>query len=298
MKDKSVLFRNESSPLITLENYETFFLLYVDEELNAEERRAVEAFVNENLSLQQEFQLLMQTKVEADETIVFPDKNTLFKIPATKRTVVFTLYRTVAIAAILLLAAGVFWLMPRENGTSSGSSIAKAEPKKTTTIQQTDKTTNNGSKIQQASIEPKEIATAEKKTKTVQRTNVDVAKNENPEKPIDPSDNPGEFSGTREIRPATVETTTPLVAMNETAGSGNLASKTLIVDQPAEQSSAKSAGVITGPEGGPEDQPDGENKSKLRGFFRQVKRVVGKTTHLPGEENKKLLIGNIEIAIK
>src|SRR6478736_2196411 len=49
MKDKSVLFRSESSPLITLENYETFFLLYVDEELNAEERRAVEAFVSENL---------------------------------------------------------------------------------------------------------------------------------------------------------------------------------------------------------------------------------------------------------
>src|SRR6476620_9677260 len=72
MENKCVLFRNESSPLITLENYETFFLLYVDEELSTEERRAVEAFVNENLSLQQEFQLLMQTKVEADETIVFP----------------------------------------------------------------------------------------------------------------------------------------------------------------------------------------------------------------------------------
>ena len=297
MEDKSMLFKSESSSLITLENYETFFLLYVDEELNAEERRAVEMFVSKNPSLQQELHLLMQTKLQPDQDVVFPDKDLLYRTPATKRTVVVSIYRSVGVAAVILVALGIFWLMPRDNGTTSGPIVAKAEPKKTSTIQKKESTAKTETKSQTAVARQEDVTNSGKKITTVPQTKVDVAKNDN-----GMNKNQVQVEGTyetpveKEIRPSTLETTAPILAMNET-GSNDFKDATLIVDQPVEQSKTKVAGTLTTVGGGENDPGSTESKSKLRGFFRQVKRVVEKTAHLPGED-KKLQIGNIEIALK
>jgi hypothetical protein len=63
---------------INRHNYEEFFLLYVDNELSAAERKAVDAFVEENPDLQMELSLLQQTVVNADD-IVLHKKNWLYK---------------------------------------------------------------------------------------------------------------------------------------------------------------------------------------------------------------------------
>jgi anti-sigma factor RsiW len=65
--------------MITRENYEEFFLLYVDNELSAAAKSAVERFVDDNPDLREEWEAFLQCRVEPDEKFVFPDKNELLK---------------------------------------------------------------------------------------------------------------------------------------------------------------------------------------------------------------------------
>jgi hypothetical protein len=63
---------------INRNNYESFFLLYVDNELSATERNALELFVQENTDLQEELDMLKLSIVKADD-IFFIKKDKLFK---------------------------------------------------------------------------------------------------------------------------------------------------------------------------------------------------------------------------
>ncbi len=63
---------------INRNNYEEFFLLYVDNELSAVERNAVELFVQENVDLKEELNMLLQTVVNAD-AVLFVNKPGLLK---------------------------------------------------------------------------------------------------------------------------------------------------------------------------------------------------------------------------
>jgi hypothetical protein len=60
-------------------NYEEFFILYMDNELSAEESRLVEQFAEENADLKEELDLLMQSRMLPDEEIVFADRDSLLK---------------------------------------------------------------------------------------------------------------------------------------------------------------------------------------------------------------------------
>ncbi|MCU0322531.1 MAG: hypothetical protein MUE72_08955 [Chitinophagaceae bacterium] len=62
-------------------NYEEFFLLYLDGELNSNDEQMVETFLQNNPDLQDEFNMLLDTKLEADE--VSFDKSALYKNEAT-----------------------------------------------------------------------------------------------------------------------------------------------------------------------------------------------------------------------
>src|SRR5215471_15469 len=60
-------------------NYEEFFLLYVDDELDAASKLAVEDFIQQHADLAIELEMLMQAK-SLPEEIVFADKERLLRI--------------------------------------------------------------------------------------------------------------------------------------------------------------------------------------------------------------------------
>jgi hypothetical protein len=67
---------NHINPIITLDNYEEYFILYMDNELDPNQVQMVESFLNEHPRLQLELDMLMETKLPVEE-IRF-DKSSLF----------------------------------------------------------------------------------------------------------------------------------------------------------------------------------------------------------------------------
>jgi anti-sigma factor RsiW len=64
---------------ITKENYEEYFLLYVDNELPASVRSLVERFVADNPDLKEEWEALLQCRFQPDQESGFPDKGVLLQ---------------------------------------------------------------------------------------------------------------------------------------------------------------------------------------------------------------------------
>lgn len=67
-------------PLINRDNYETWFMLYVDEELTAQEKTSVEHFIAVNPDLKETFRILSATKIKDDITLSADFKASLAKL--------------------------------------------------------------------------------------------------------------------------------------------------------------------------------------------------------------------------
>jgi anti-sigma factor RsiW len=120
--DKEILFRNGSAG-INPENYETQFLLYVDNELDVAGKTAVETFVLQHPSVQEQFMLLKKTKLEP-ETIVFADKASLYRKEEKERRVVFMRWQRIAVAAALIGVIALVWtLVPPSNHTADQGTV-------------------------------------------------------------------------------------------------------------------------------------------------------------------------------
>lgn len=64
---------------INRNNYEEYFILYADNELKLAERKMVEDFVAIHTDLKEEFDLVLQMKLDPEDQMPFPDKSSLFK---------------------------------------------------------------------------------------------------------------------------------------------------------------------------------------------------------------------------
>ncbi|MCU0384788.1 MAG: hypothetical protein MUE38_02090 [Flavihumibacter sp.] len=119
--DKSKLFRtSDTSSPVSILNYESFFVLYADDELSNEEKAATEKFVYDNPEFQAEFELIQQAKLIPDNTVLFPGKEKLYRGQSATVRPLFPVWTRYAAAAMILLMAGMFW-MSRQTETSNSN---------------------------------------------------------------------------------------------------------------------------------------------------------------------------------
>jgi hypothetical protein len=109
--------------------------MYVDGELKASEKAAVEKELVSNASLQKELQWLRRSQVTPDTSIVFPDKALLYKQAEPARVFSMTARRWSAAAAVALLLGSAVWMMMDGNKTidKPGSFVAADQPQKKNT---------------------------------------------------------------------------------------------------------------------------------------------------------------------
>src|SRR5689334_11890050 len=118
---------------INRQSYEEYFLLYADGELNESERRAVEEFIDQNPDLAGELSILQDTVFESDSSIVFENKELLFKDETGNRKVFYMSWFRIAAAAAVLMAlmlTGWLFLGNRNTRINQPVTIAKQEPVK------------------------------------------------------------------------------------------------------------------------------------------------------------------------
>jgi hypothetical protein len=103
------MYFKESDMDINRNNYETSFLLYLDQELGHAEMLKVEKFLTENPDLQKEFVLLQQT-IFQPEQIIYDQKELLFH-KEEKRRVIPLYWTRIAASVIFLMVMGGFILV-------------------------------------------------------------------------------------------------------------------------------------------------------------------------------------------
>ena len=95
---------------INRDNYEEYFLLYIDRELSADERQVLESFVRRNPDLEKELERLKQT-VAPPPVIVFENKDILVREEKKRRFLPVYWTRIAAALVILLTGAGVMLMV-------------------------------------------------------------------------------------------------------------------------------------------------------------------------------------------
>ena len=163
--DKTTLYRTEDteSP-VTILNYETFFVQYGDDELSNEEKAATEKFVYEHPEFQAEFELIQQARLIPETSLLFPDKEKLYRGKAAKIRPIFPVWTRYAAAAMVLLTLGLFWINRQSNNTTgTDQQVAAATPANVDSIQPS--VTSEQTEL--ASLPPVKISEGSEKTGSV-----------------------------------------------------------------------------------------------------------------------------------
>ncbi len=114
-QEKEQLFKNEAG--ISLSNYQTYFLLYTDNELSDSDINEVERFVLQHPELQDEFTLIQKTKL-IPERLVFKDKKSLYRTEKERR-IIPIFWMRMSVAAAIIAAMVLSWGLFQNNTTAT-----------------------------------------------------------------------------------------------------------------------------------------------------------------------------------
>jgi hypothetical protein len=234
--DESIVFNDKESllkveqPALSMSSYETYFLLYIDNELSAKDRADVELFVLQHPALQAEFMLLKQSKL-IPEAIVFENKQLLYKKEEKERPIFYMQWRRIAVAAALIgLIFSLWMIVPNKLNNSSSQSLASSNSIKNSNPVEVDNN-NRNEKILSSKINDIQSNTlfANNATKNNNKQNPVVSSNSKVVEAIVPN-NSNESVRTEEITASTNTNTEANIdaAMLETASANELSKNEIV----------------------------------------------------------------------
>ncbi|HMK05454.1 MAG TPA: hypothetical protein VK489_14735 [Ferruginibacter sp.] len=320
LEKKDWLFMDEAIPALQ-EN----LLLYADDELPASDKKTIEALLATDKAAREEWNILRQTKLEADTAIVFADKRSLYRTEG-GRVVGFN-WRRVAAAAILIgiaLWTGVTIYKNNFKATTTENGIAKTTAPTPGQIKNETPVNPNGNNETKDIIVPENIAATDVQNNAAENItgNKKEAVENNPVQQKEniavldknETNNLPQRSHLENInKDNSNETTYPIVKpidANNITGSGTneVIAKTNTkekIDGPVDKDLADPKNttaipvVYTAEENNDRFLYMSEEKvkrTKLGGFIRQAKRVLERTANIKTGEGLK--VAGFEIALK
>lgn len=275
-----------------MNSVEEELLLYVDGELSGAEKTSVEKMISSNKDYALQHSLLMQTRLDASETVFYPNKKELYR--HSEKVVYFPVWMRVAVAVILLLSGSLFFLI-NSNKIATNNLVVQTPPvnlpvKKNIVPEQ------KGIPLPQQKEEPVLVKVTEEKksgTSILKTTSLQDKDNQQMVNDVATENNLPERK--REVIKfdAAHFTTTPNinnVALNKTITHTYVTSPITAslnkADDPTEQ-----------------DLSDGdfktEKKTRAKGFLRKVSRFIERNTGIgTANADNELLVGVVALKLK
>jgi len=323
---KETLMKQESGAAsVTLNNYETFFVLYADDELNSDEKAAVATFLHQHPQLQPSFDLIQKTKMEPDADIVFENKESLYRKETDDKVIPFGWWK-IAVAAIVLLMAGIIWLY-QSGRDSKPNVIVKTKstvtnPEHPSLNKKEEK--KNGDTIINEQPGKEAVAATDSKKEPLQSKNALSLRELNTaaKTPVSP-DKDGNSNETVAVVNNTIDQIAdqPLKRSMISSVKSN-ESKEAVINTDIAAAASKSVINQQLVYHNTEGEEDGntvarqavsvnndnlevlntsvDTKNSLRGFFRKASRLINKKNNSGEEDGKRksILIGGFEIAVR
>lgn len=122
--NKDLLYKSETeTSFITLTNFEEYLVLYIDNELNEKEEKEVKFFVSQHPSVQAELALLQKTKPEP-ETLIFAEKQILYRSEKPVRRIIALPWLRIAAAASVIVMLTALWIRTANNKSTQQQTAA------------------------------------------------------------------------------------------------------------------------------------------------------------------------------
>jgi hypothetical protein len=314
----------EQSP-VTLSNYEEWIVLYMDNELSAEQRKIVEQFIAANPLVKKEANLLLRTQLQP-ETIVFANKETLYRKeenPDSYRARPVLWWRVAAAVLILLLGTTAVIIMNKK-GTAGKEEIATVPADEQKIKKENPVVTNNTN--QEATEEVKQAqvpiitnsvrdavaavpktnntnAVEKKETTTSVKLNIPAPIKKNEEMLAENNKKTNDLPQPLNNRNSLINNAPNNNAiakadiLKEIKNADNLLTNTKVTNDKLQASDIQTASFTNTDD--TNFNQSNSKKNKLRGFFRKVTRTFEKRTNIdPTDDDEKLLLGGLAIRLK
>ncbi len=329
--DELIVFENKEAlikgdAIINVANYEEYFLSYIDDELSTTQRIAVEKFVVNNPVAAKELLLLQKSKLQP-ETIVFANKESLYRREEKIRRLPVKWLRAAAAVLILALGLTTFIVLNKKSATEIGPIVkTPGTEQKNPVIKTIDQPSNEAivaevNEKQNSDVEnPKEnnsiqqvvVPMKKEDAKNMAVTNAVITpKNLPANQHLMPSKKEEQALIIADINPVT-NNNLPQPLYNPNVSKNDAASTTIAnVNVPKEikKVEALTNPIVTTKSTQPsnysnasfieEESQQDDKKNKLRGFFRKITRTLEKRTNIDAtDDDGKLLIAGLAIKLK